>query len=123
MTTTIAVREDGVELMAGRNGGTLRRGGPGGYPETTKEFYRILREKSPELAVKLVQIAMKGNVAAMTLALSYAVGKPTDKLELSGPNGGPLEFTDAVSDHEKRALRDAILRELDRVEERELVPA
>lgn len=34
------------------------------------------------------------------------------RVELSGPNGGPVEFVQGIDDHEKRLLRDAIQREL-----------
>jgi transposase len=38
--------------------------------------------------------------------------KVESKVELSGPDGGPIETVAGLSDHEKRALRDAIRERL-----------
>jgi hypothetical protein len=39
---------------------------------------------------KLEQVALAGDLQAMNLYLQYTVGKPTQALELTGPEGQPL---------------------------------
>jgi hypothetical protein len=101
--------------MPGANGGTLRRGGPG-RPKYKEEALAAIREGLPAAIAALKAKAAKGDAKAIELCLHYGIGKPVDKLEMSGPDGGPIVTADAIdlSDHEKRALRDAIHRELER---------
>lgn len=103
-----------VAVMPGRNGGTLRAGG--GRPpesEAVKKVKALIKDGAEDAAKALVAKARKGDIKAIEMVLHYAVGKPTDKLELSGPDGGPLEWVQGLDDHERRAMRDAIARELE----------
>lgn len=105
-----------TEMMPGRNGGMLRRGGGSTVREQQSEVRRLLREGSTEAALQLLDKARGGDMKAIELVLAYGIGKPTEKVEVSGPEGGPLEIVQALDDHEKRALRDAIRAHLAAVE-------
>lgn len=96
------------QVMPGRNGGTLRRGGGAMAPKLALEIKQMLREGSVEAAQVLIEKARGGNIKAIEVVLAYGIGKPTEKVEVSGPEGGPIEFVAGLDDHEKRALREAI---------------
>jgi len=111
--------------MPGRNGGKLRRGGPG-RPKMRDTVTGHLREfmlgddEKAGIVDALIVKAMKGDTRAIELCLHYGIGKPTDKVEVSGPDGGPITHaTEDLDDHERRALRDAITRELQQREAKE----
>lgn len=101
-------------LVPQAHGGKLRRGG--GRPPLSnaqKEALDRLRKAAPELIEKLVQLAKKGDRRALELALAYAIGKPVEKVEMSGPDGGPIEHRAyTLDDHETALLKDAIERHL-----------
>lgn len=100
------------ELVPGPNGGMLRRGGGKMAPKLSVEVRAMLREGSLDAATALIEKARKGDIKAIELVLAYGIGKPTEKVELSGPDGGPIELVAGLDDHEKRALRDAIREHL-----------
>jgi len=57
----------------------------------------------------LIAKARKGDTRAIELCLHYGIGKPTDKVELSGPDGGPIQAQAVpMDDTELRILREAI---------------
>lgn len=102
--------------MPGRNGGTLRRGGPG-RPKAREDVVDALRavlfaDGDNAIIPALVAKAIKGDIRAIELCLAYGIGKPTDRVELSGPEGGPIEHVSALSDDELRLVR-ATLREIE----------
>ena len=78
-----------------KNGG--RRVGAGRKPKVeTLEFVRLLEEcwtleERRETIRRLSAMALRGNLAAAQLLLAYAYGKPGQRVEVSGPNGAPLE--------------------------------
>jgi hypothetical protein len=88
-------------MMPGKHGGLLRRGG--GRPPLSKkqsDTLAYLREHAVDAAKALVMKAIKGDVRAAELVLAYGIGKPVDKLELTGEDGGPVRFMDGLDDHE-----------------------
>lgn len=91
----------------------LRRGG-GAPPVSAKkaEALAFLRDHAPEAARALLVKALQGDVRAAELVLAYAIGKPPDKLELTGSDGGPIEIFEGFNDHERKALREAIDAEI-----------
>lgn len=102
-------------MVPGRNGGTIRRGGgrpPKAETHLAKEVRALLKEGAVDAAKGLLMQAKRGNIKAAELVLAYVIGKPTEKLEVSGPEGGPIEVLQGLNDHERRALKDAIDREL-----------
>lgn len=113
--TPVAVPSDG--MRPGKNGGMLRNGG-GRLPSKVKEeSLDAIRSGLPKAIKALVEKAASGDSKAIELCLFYGIGKPTDKLEVSGPEGGPIQHAvQELDDHERRALRDAIARELQRRE-------
>lgn len=102
-------------MVPGRNGGQIRRGGgrpPKGETHLAKEVRALLKDGAMDAAKGLLMQAKRGNIKAAELVLAYVIGKPTEKLELSGPEGGPIEVLQGLDDHERRALKDAIDREI-----------
>jgi hypothetical protein len=72
-------------------------------------------DTGPGIVDALIAKAMKGDTRAIELCLHYGIGKPTDKVELSGPEGGPIQTaTQGFTDDERRALRLAASGELQR---------
>lgn len=101
--------------MPGRRGGMLRRGGGKLAPKFKEEALEAIREGLPDVIRALKAKAVKGDAKAIELCLHYGIGKPVERVEMSGPEGGPIEHLEALMpDEEKRALHDAIARELDR---------
>ena len=105
-----------TEFMPGKNGGSLRRGGGSVVKAERAAVRKALMEGSMEAAQVLLEKARGGDMKAIELVLAYGIGKPTEKVEVSGPDGGPLEIVQMLDDHEKRALRDAIRAHLSAVE-------
>lgn len=99
-------------MVPGPRGGMLRAGGGKVPSKLSTEVRAILRDGSTEAATVLVEKARNGDIKAIELVLAYGIGKPTEKVEVSGPEGGPIEFVAGLDDHEKRALRDAIREHL-----------
>ena len=69
-------------------------GNPGGRPKALRDIRERAREYSEETVARLVAWVRSDNprasVAACSLLLSYAWGKPPQSMEVSGPNGGPI---------------------------------
>lgn len=105
-----------TDFMPGRNGGQLRRGGGSLVKTERAQVRKALLEGSMEAAQVLLEKARGGDMKAIELVLAYGIGKPTEKVEVSGPDGGPMEIVQMLDDHEKRALRDAIRAHLATVE-------
>lgn len=100
-------------MMPGKHGGLLRRGG--GKPPVSaakKEALAFMRDHAADAARALLMKALQGDVRAAELVLAYAIGKPVDKLELSGVDGGPVQFLEGFDDHEREVLRAAIDAEI-----------
>lgn len=94
------------------HGGMLRHGGGKVPSKISTEVKAMLRDGSPDAARALIEKAAKGDIKAIEIVLHYGIGKPTERVEVSGPEGGPIEFAAGLDDHEKRALRDAIREHL-----------
>jgi hypothetical protein len=87
----------------GRNGGTLKGGGPngGGRPKKIPELPALLATVMGEekdgisaaeaILKRLRQDAAKGNIRAAELLLKYTYGAPVQRLEHTGAEGGPVE--------------------------------
>jgi hypothetical protein len=82
-------------------------GNPGGRPKTAwlREWLAEATDKNPNNPRRLV-IAQalyltaidrrhRDHVRAAELILAYELGKPVESVELSGPDGGPIESVDA----------------------------
>lgn len=72
-------------------------GNPNGRPKkgySITETIRAMMDEKPEikqaLSTKVIEMALKGDLAAMKLVWSYLEGMPMQKQELSGPEGGPI---------------------------------
>jgi hypothetical protein len=105
-----------AEMMPGKHGGMLRRGGGNIVQQEQAAVKRFLRDGSMQVAQELMVKALAGDLKAIELVLAYGIGKPSEKVEVSGPDGGPMEIVAGLDDHEKRALRDAIRAHLVTVE-------
>lgn len=75
-------------------------GNPNGRPpkghsitETIKEMMGEKPEIRRALGTKLIELALKGDMAAIKLLMGYMDGMPVQPTELTGRNGGPLELT------------------------------
>lgn len=97
-----------AEMMPGKNGGALRRGGGNPGHALQHQVKTAIREGAMEVVPILMEKARNGDIRAIELVLAYGIGKPTERVEVSGPEGGPVSFVADLDDHEKRALRDAI---------------
>lgn len=107
------IRPVSGEIVPQAHGGALRHGG--GRPKDSGQVLRIkeiLRSGAEETARAVVAKAKKGDLRAAQMVLEYAIGKPTDRVELSGPDGGPIELAATMTDEERRVLRDAIREHL-----------
>lgn len=82
-------------------------GNPTGRPRVAEEFRELCREASPKaFAYLLKQLdGAFGSDAAKTI-LAYAWGKPTDKVEMTGKDGGPIQFANMqlLTDNELDSL-------------------
>lgn len=109
MTDAGTIREISGELVPQPHGGALRLGG--GRPVETEEqkaVRSLIKAGARDAAAALVRKAKKGDVRAIELVLAYVVGKPTERVEHSGPDGGPIEFLNGMNDHERMTLRKII---------------
>ena len=96
-------------MMPGKRGGQLRRGG-GRKPDARKATaVQAIRDGLPGAVKALLSQSANGEGWAIKLVLEYGLGKPVDKVEISGPEGGPLEHSLPLTDAERRILRDARL--------------
>lgn len=103
------------------HGGALLRSGGPGRPKTRDtvvgRIRAALESEEPDKAIldALIAKAVKGDTKAIELCLHYGIGKPTDKVEVSGPEGGPIQSQSLdLTDRERSALQDAIDAELKR---------
>jgi hypothetical protein len=74
-----------------------KSGNPGGRPKEWTEFKQQCRDHSP-LALQTLLESLKdeeGNVRnkAAEILLAYAWGKPTQAVEMSGPEGSPVSIS------------------------------
>lgn len=67
-------------------------GNPGGQSKEKKAVLDILKESAEVFATKLVELAEQGNVEAVKTGLAYLLGKPKERVEVSGPDDGPLQI-------------------------------
>jgi len=81
-----------------RNTSGLRRGGPGRPKGLPNKSTRTIQEVAHGLLsgdvykANLVKRLQRGTAGPVeTLLYQYAYGKPKDTVELTGPNGGPLQ--------------------------------
>lgn len=68
---------------------------PTGRPHDEREVIEALRLHGPELVEALLKLALRKknpSVEAIKVALAYAYGKPREKVELTGADGGPIEW-------------------------------
>lgn len=103
------------------HGGALLRSGGPGRPKAREDVKKALQEAlfgdgdKKGIVDALYAKAMKGDTKAIELCLQYGIGKPADKVEVSGPEGGPIQSQAIdLSDKERSALQDAIDAELAR---------
>lgn len=103
-----------VILEAQPHGGALLRSAGPGRPKAREEAIGLLREAiftetpdGPAILDAMIRKARKGDMRAIEASLHYGLGKPTDKVEVSGPDGGPIEHH-VLDDDELRLLREAI---------------
>jgi hypothetical protein len=92
---------------------TPRRGRPAGKPKTGGRGKGVRNKRSLEIgqacmkaapeALERLKALMRSNdphtaKGACALILAYAYGKPRERVEMTGPNNGPLRFTLALGD-------------------------
>ena len=65
---------------------------PKGYSitETIKAMMDEKPEIKRELGAKVIEMAKKGDITAIKLVWAYLEGMPTEKHEVSGPEGRPI---------------------------------
>lgn len=122
-------QEVGRDRMTGRFAPGWK-GGPGsGLSRRQYELRKELVEaQTPEyvraVGKKLLKLALDGDVQAARVWLEYVVGKPTQAVEISGPDGAALDLTSVVSvimlalgdDQAARVKVAAAFRQLGRVD-------
>lgn len=106
--------EKAVILEPQPHGGALLRSGGPGRPAVKKEAMDAIKRGLPKGIDALVKKAEEGNVKAIELLLHYGLGKPTDKVEMSGPDGGPVQLLQDFDDDTKRELKRLAVAELER---------
>lgn len=99
MTERQKLRPRGRPFAAGESGN------PGGRPKEERELVEALRLRGVDLANKLVQLAMKGNVRAIEVALNRAYGKPRQVVEFKGDDSRPRWDLSKLSREEISQLR------------------
>lgn len=92
-------------------------GNPGGRPAGQAEFTALMRANSPEAARKLAAAVADGKPWAIELTLAYAWGKPTQRNEHTGADGGPIQ-TQQVEDT-RAPIDELIAGALAKVEQKE----
>jgi len=88
-----------------------KSGNPGGVPKALKELKTLAREHSTRAVARLAELMEEDGavgVAACNSILDRGWGKPTQAVEVSGPEGGPVAF-EALED-----LTDEQLEQLER---------
>jgi len=83
-----------------RRGGSFKKGqsgNPSGRPKLTLEFKLRIKELSPKALDTLEDVLTNpdypapSRVKAAETILAYAEGRPTERVELSGPGGGAMQ--------------------------------
>lgn len=101
-------RPGGVTGKGFRKG---QSGNPGGVPKGLKELKELARKHSTNAIARLAELMEEDGavgVAACNSILDRGWGKPTQAVEVSGPEGGPMAF-EALED-----LTDEQLEQLER---------
>lgn len=91
-------------------------GNPGGRPKRIPRYVAEVRKIEPALWARLISIAQEGEhkdaLRALELLLAYSRGRPVQRAEVSGPDGGPIGVaSDAraiLADPEARAVLQRI---------------
>lgn len=75
-------------------------GNPHGRPRKAVEdsfnkavYSAIKPEDLKEIVATLTKLAKRGDVQAVKLLLSYAIGMPVQKNEITGPDGGSVKIS------------------------------
>lgn len=78
---------------------------PKGYSitETIKAMMAEKPEIKQALSTKVIEMALKGDLAAIKLVWGYLEGMPTFKSEVSGPDGEPLIIVKDASNTKQMA--------------------
>jgi hypothetical protein len=80
------------------NGHARGHSGPRRTTELRKAYQdAITPEKIGEVEQSLYELALGGDVAAIRVWLEFAIGKPRQQVEVSGPDGEPLGVADVVA--------------------------
>ena len=97
-----------------------RSGNPNGRPRTAKfsEACRRLAEeigtrgltRAEELAQYCYCRALKGSVRHAELFLNYCEGKPRQSHEISGPESGPLRFSNMSHDEIQARIAELLMK-------------
>jgi hypothetical protein len=86
------------------------RGRSGRKPKILKAFLEDLLDTSwpfkerQALIRNLHALAMTGDLEAAKILLGYTYGRPRAQVELSGPDGGPMEVDVSVVEQFKRRI-------------------
>ena len=102
-------------------------GNPGGKPKGTISIVHLLlrklKDKTPDgkknadaVAEQLISLALSGDLDAIKVILDRVDGKVVERQEISGPDGGPVEYSNVDTTDEERAARITAL--LDRARAR-----
>lgn len=70
-----------------------KSGNPGGQSKEKREFLEQLRDSegdAKKVYAALMRLIKKGNPQAVLWAAGHIMGKPPDKVELTGKDGGPI---------------------------------
>lgn len=85
-----------------------KSGNPNGRPKIVEEFRDRARKATDEWVLKSwiaeVQEMGKDWVKASELLAAYGYGRPSQGIELTGKNGGPVEFHDMTTEQLKALL-------------------
>lgn len=75
-------------------------GNPGGRPKALRDVRERARGYTEETVARLVAWARSDNprasVAACSILLNYAWGKPPQSMEVSGPEGAPINQIEVI---------------------------
>lgn len=102
----MAKRDTNGRLLPGQ--GALN---PGGRPiGSTRELAELCRKHGPDAVKTLIQVMQTGDpgdqIAACKVLLDRGYGKAVDKLEISGPEQGPID----VRELSTQALEQIVAR-------------
>ncbi len=104
-----------------------KSGNPGGRAAWRDELVGQLKDAAPDALDRLLLLSrgqaaggkrpgVKEQLRAIELILSHTLGKPRERVELSGPEGGPVQVQagidvnlDLLSTGELRKMRDKLL--------------